>query len=361
MLKGNIGEWGEFYAFLKILSDKKISAADASLNPIPDKYIDVLKVTRQEKKSELKTYDISGDKSIEIACGAEVLTPVSYSGLKNSVAAVFKAMQENSLTTFSVPAVEPIAEALHCSGLDAGSSHKADLLLVIHDRITPTDVLLGFSIKSMMGEPATLLNAGTGTNFVYNVVSEDSPDPEDINKIKTKSSIRDRVEAIDSHSGKLSFKNIQSERFTASLRMIDILLPEILAEMVKSFYSNKGRKVQELVEATDFSGISVPKDFVLTPEVCRYKIKQFLAAIALGMTPEKRWDGLASAQGGYIIVKEDGELVCYHLYHRDQFEEYLYLNTKFETASTTRHGFGLVYRDGEENLLKLNLQVRFIR
>ncbi|WP_197684895.1 HpaII family restriction endonuclease [Proteiniphilum saccharofermentans] len=36
-------------------------------------------------------------------------------------------------------------------------------------------------------------------------------------------------------------------------------------------------------------------------------------------------------------------------------------NTKFETASTSRHDFGVIYKDGGEQYLKLNLQIRFIK
>ncbi|MEG1729646.1 MAG: HpaII family restriction endonuclease, partial [Bacteroidaceae bacterium] len=80
---------------------------------------------------------------------------------------------------------------------------------------------------------------------------------------------------------------------------------------------------------------------------------------ALGMMPSKVWTGEYDAIGGYLIVKEDGEIVCYHLYNRNEFENYLFSNTKFETASSSRHDFGKVFREGEDLLFKLNLQIRF--
>ncbi|MDP8231837.1 MAG: HpaII family restriction endonuclease, partial [Candidatus Zophobacter franzmannii] len=92
-----------------------------------------------------------------------------------------------------------------------------------------------------------------------------------------------------------------------------------------------------------------------------YKIKKFLVEIALGLMPNTTWTGEYEANGGYIIVKPDGELECYHIYYRNDFEDYLINNTKLETASTSRHDFGTVYQDGPEYFLKLNLQIRFTK
>ena len=79
------------------------------------------------------------------------------------------------------------------------------------------------------------------------------------------------------------------------------------------------------------------------------------------MMPSKKWDGQDEANGGYIIVKEQGELVTYHLYNRNSFENYLLNNTRLETGSTAKHKFGEIYKDEEDNMfIKLNLQVRFI-
>ena len=79
------------------------------------------------------------------------------------------------------------------------------------------------------------------------------------------------------------------------------------------------------------------------------------------MLPSTPWNGKADATGGYIIVREDGEVLCYHLFNRNEFEDYLVNNTKFETASTSRHQFGSIYKDNGKYYLKLNLQIRFIK
>lgn len=92
-----------------------------------------------------------------------------------------------------------------------------------------------------------------------------------------------------------------------------------------------------------------------------YKLKQFLLAFALGMTVSSPWNGSFNANGGYIVVKEDGEVICYHFFDCNDFEEYLFNNTKFDTPSATRHMFGKVYKVADNYFIKLNLQIRFTK
>jgi len=54
---------------------------------------------------------------------------------------------------------------------------------------------------------------------------------------------------------------------------------------------------------------------------------------------------------GSLIVKENGEVLCYHIYNRNQYEDYLFLNTKLETASSERHDFGKLYQNKGQYLL----------
>ena len=79
------------------------------------------------------------------------------------------------------------------------------------------------------------------------------------------------------------------------------------------------------------------------------------------MVPGKVWDGFTKAHWGYIVVKENGDVICYHLYNRDEFLEYLYENTKFETASSSRHDFWKIYTEGSRCYINLNLQIRFLK
>ena len=51
------------------------------------------------------------------------------------------------------------------------------------------------------------------------------------------------------------------------------------------------------------------------------------------MTPAKKWEAKYDSVDGYIVVKKDGDIVCYHTHHKNQFLDYLSNNTKFESKS----------------------------
>lgn len=79
-----------------------------------------------------------------------------------------------------------------------------------------------------------------------------------------------------------------------------------------------------------------------------------------GMTSAKEWNGHYDANGGYLVVKSDGDIVCYHFYNKNDIEDYLYNNTRFDRASRSRYDFGSLYRDEDGAVyMKLNLQIRF--
>lgn len=360
-IKGNKGEWSEFYAFIKILTDGELFAADENLKIIKKKFFTVLKIIRDEGVGK-KVYDISGgtDKVLITDGKGNNLGMVALAGIKNKVIAIFSEMKNSVSTTFQISLAEKAMKDLKCDQIKASSGKKADLILMLHDHITPTNPELGFSIKSMIGSPSTLLNASGATNFVYEILHANSKDSEDVNKIKGHSKVRDRAKQVNSSGGYLKFVGMDSAGFRKNLRKIDSNFHEILAEMLKCYFDGKGVKVPDLVNCL-VENKNFCEKFDLDKNDLEFKIKNFLQDVALGMTPNKEWDGVTSAHGGYIIVKENGEVVCYHLYNRDEFKEYLYKNTKFDTPSTTRHKFGEIYKEDGKSKIKYNLQIRFLK
>lgn len=129
--------------------------------------------------------------------------------------------------------------------------------------------------------------------------------------------------------------------------------------MLVLFYSSKLSKIKELVEQIHtLNPLSFNTEF--SHPFYEYKIKRFLTDVALGMMPSNVWTGQLDTTGGYLVVKADGEVLCYHIYNRNEFEDYLFSNTKLETASSGRHKFGTIYEENNELYFKLNLQIRFI-
>src|SRR5699024_10114957 len=154
---------------------------------------------------------------------------------------------------------------------------------------------------------------------------------------------------------KLNYKNINATIFKENLQMIDYRLPIIISEIFLESYFVRGKKIPDVVDSY------LNKNPDENPRIIKYKIKEFLVAIALGMVPLTEWSGLDEANGGYIVVKDDSEVLCYHIYERNKLKQYLYNNTKFDTPSTGRTNAGLLLKNERDNSIEFNLtmQIRF--
>ena len=56
-------------------------------------------------------------------------------------------------------------QSVNCISLKASSSIKTDITIVVNDQRTNQEPTLGFSIKSQLGSPSSLLNAGKNNKF----------------------------------------------------------------------------------------------------------------------------------------------------------------------------------------------------
>lgn len=253
-------------------------------------------------------------------------------------------------------------QSINCISLKASSSVKTDITIVVHDQRTNQEPILGFSIKSQLGSPSTLLNAGKTTNFVFKIngIELSKNEIEQINSIATRSKIMDRIAEVQNINGKFDFVKTERQIFSNNLVLIDSLLPQILSQIVFDFYSSEFSHLTDLVNKAAEKN---PLKFDIENEhkFYEYKIKRFLTDVALGMMPSQVWTGKYDATGGYLIVKENGDVLCYHIYYRNEFEDYLLNNTKLDTASSSRHGFGEIYKENGELYFNLNLQIRFTK
>jgi hypothetical protein len=359
---GNKGEWSEIYVLFKLLGDKKVYSGDADLNKIEDLFYPIIKILRQEQEKHFE-YSINDEKNVVIVTddGSELLS-MPISNFLDEATYLLKKIKESS-SAFSVERSEDFMHKIHCYTLKAKSEDKADIKIVIHDLRTGLCPTLGFSIKSMLGNDSTLLNASKATNFTYRIAGVELSDEqiEKINSISTKSKIQDRIAEIDRLGGKLTFDKIENRIFNNNLLVVDSCLPQLIAELLLKFFSSTLKTIREITEVV---GAQNPLDFDLSFHHKYYevKLKRLLTDVALGMMPTKVWNGVFEANGGYLVVKADGDVLCYHIYDKNVFEDYLYRNTRFETASSTRHEFGKIERsEGGALIFKLNLQIRFLQ
>lgn len=359
MLTGNKGEWSEIYTLLKIISDMNLFSGDSDLNKIESLIFPIIKILRDESGG---TYEYAYDSDLVVIKGGEEEFRIPITHFQDKAVLLLSKLQEATTATFSIPEIENFIKSFNCVSLKARSSVKSDIRIVIHDQRTGTTPELGFSIKSQLGSASTLLNAGKTTNFIYKIEGSNLTDNDivEINSINTGSKIKERIEKIKEHLGDLKFTKTESLTFSNNLTLIDSALPQILSEMLYSFFTSGFSKTVDLVNEISKKN---PVGYNLESHhpFYSYKIKRLLTDIALGMMPSRVWTGQLDATGGHLVVKEGGEVLCYHIYNRNEFEDYLLSNTKFETASSTRHDFGVIYKEEDQLYFKLNLQIRFLK
>ncbi len=220
---------------------------------------------------------------------------------------------------------------------------------------------LDFSIKSLLGGNAILFNASKATNLIY-IPHLEEPQVKEINEFET---YGDRIKWLRNNGYVWHFKKMNSEVFKTNLELIDSRLPEILSHLILHKYLDG---VSKLAELTEFLNQTNPCNFnvTLNPNSYTNKIKRLLVDVGLGMKAGTLWAGAFNARGGFIAVKIDGELLCYHIYNWNDFQDYLLNHTKIDLPDSkpNRCDYGRILsasevEETEGSFIKLNFQIRF--
>ena len=338
MFKGNKWEWSEVYALLRILADEKIYATDSE--------------TKEYTAGEMISIYINGEKVKELPATELESESVKLLNEINS---------KDSNGAFSVESTQNFSDKILCYKLFTPAIDKNDIMIKITDADTVYSPTIGSLIKSELGSYSTLLNAGKTTNFIYKIVHNypdlirEANEIYKVSGVKNHTDVRVCINKIIEENGTFEYQKMNNRVFEDNLVLIDSNMGKIIAETLLYFYKDGISNCNEMVEKLEKEN---PLNYG-NVNAYRYKFKKFFMAIALGMKPATVWDGLDEATGGYIVVTKEGNVLAYHIYNRNYFEEYLLSNTKYETASTSRYDFGEVYGENGEDFIKLNLQVRF--
>lgn len=219
-----------------------------------------------------------------------------------------------------------------------GTSFEKDDLTLQY-RINNVVSTHGFGVKSMLGSSPTLLNASQATNFIFKVPSKykDSKD-------KTKVLLQN----IPDES--IVFKKCSNEILQKNLKMIDSSMDRYLAKILISYYKGKHSKIIDLINCS----------FPISEVACvKKRFSDFLYYSCTSFFPSKVWDGMEKSIG-CIFLKKDFSLFSLHRIEINQFKNFLLLNSKLDTPSTSRHHFGTIYTEDKEHYIKLNLQIRLL-
>ena len=337
-MKGNKGEWSEIYALLKLAADGEVVAeVNEQIYQLP-----VVNIVREDKagfKSEL--YRPVGKNFVELRSNGDCIKKFSaaeFADMAEKILLGIRRGGDGDKGSFKISGAKEILQALGLKNVKKRADRKADIDLKIHDPLTNFDAIVGYSIKSYLGSPPTLLNASQATNFRFRVFGVDDALAEQINAISGKNKIKKRVGKIEH----LEFDSVVNKTFADNLQYFDSDMDKILSYMLLIYYGGNISECSELatlLEEHDPLKRNVDNFY-------RYKIKKFLIAIALGLRPAKEWNGLDEASGGCIIITGNGVPVLMPLHNRDKFETYLLNNTRLETPSTKKHNFATISGGG---------------
>ncbi len=216
----------------------------------------------------------------------------------------------------------------------------------------------GFGIKSYLGSKPTLLNASGNTNFIFEITNLDSSKVAAINSISTGTKLKDRIEAIKANGGVFNYQKAEKDTMNYNLKTVDSVLPKIIAYLLMTFYSNRISKLSDIVDyLCDKTDILNELD-IDDKAMLINKLKKFLVDILLGFFAGTKWNGLHESYGT-IVVKENANLVSFHIIDMESLRDYLFENIKLDTPSSSRNKFGTIIQDKTKNYFKLNLQLRF--
>lgn len=370
----NKGEWAEFYVMLKLLGEGRLYTADKMLKKKLDSYLDVLKVIRQEYETQVLEYIVDeqgATVTIKPQCSDDVFEVVPMSRFTENAATLFDNLKQAKGSSVTAPdSVCEFAQFIYVSKPKAPAvkamkklfGGKNDIIIEVRDGQTAIVSVMGFSIKSKFAQNATLFNAGSSSQFLFKLSNCDDQTMAEFNAIKDGNGrgwalCRDYLK---SHNIGMEFARTQYQTYGNNLFLVRESMAKILAWCVhdRLVVSSTGYGVMETVERMSAANpLGVPSPAIYYEKA----LKDFLMAGFTGMTAGSPWDGKEQVNGGYIVVMDDGDVICYHSSDRETFRDYLYRNTYFEYVSADKYSWSHILKIDDEYFLPLNISIRFYK
>lgn len=379
-LTKNAGELSETYAVVYILGNGSLLVVNGKLAAIAGQEIKFLGIQRLGDDDTTLTYRIEyGINGAKVrAFGTQELEArgeIDCAVFKRAAQELIELVESRASKKISI--AEPqVVEALRLLGtnrVSAKASDKSDFFATVQSGgIQHTH---GFSLKSQIAGSSTLINASKESTYFEFEVTKDGrvPSQAEIDNLLQETD-RGYDSLIRLMNGGYDFTFFgAADALTYNLRLVDTCGPEIVASLLLEELHRRAdgekspRSLAELVARLAHRSLAEKHRlfslFGKTEEEIRqsfaYKVKGILLAFSAGATPGKRWDGQDTAEGGIIVVKKGGEVVCLQLSTRNAIGEYLLNSCRFESPSTTRHHWGTPYFENGRCIVRMQLQVRF--
>ena len=378
----NKGEWSEIYIFFKLLSDGRVYVADKDMNKLKDVFLNIISIIREEKVGFEYRY-FPGD-NVKITLNGDEVKIVDTQQFVNFMRKVWT-MITTSSSTFNDEEVQDFLKSIFIENITSPAQKKTeyfggteDIVLDTVDYRSGVSRVMGFSCKSDIDAASTLFNAsGDNTNFVYELTGNMTDEIMDrfnsmCNEVHKKDSIKyevatgDRMKYLREQEIDLNFvKTATSVSGQNLIRCCGMEMPLLVAGMLKYYYYEccASTKIASLDSAVRYLAMNdfVNYGFDNLYDTYRSKVTTLLYAMFTGLRFTKAWSGRSDVNGGYIVVKRDGDVVAFHSCIADEFKDFLFEKLNFEAPSCTRHKYMAIYKDEQSGkyYLKLALQFRF--
>ncbi|MCD8207310.1 MAG: HpaII family restriction endonuclease [Bacteroidales bacterium] len=385
MLSGNIGEWCEVYAFLKIMETGELQSADEHMEPLEDARLPVFYVAREEEPGhQINYYTINtGDeRALKVYEDDKLVKECSVAEYKSQAEGLFSGFSEanerGKTSGLQFDAVEDFLNDIKIYKIKAPSEEisknfggKVDITMSIQQP-DGQRAEAGFSIKSSVGSVASLGNASDATGFIYELEGCNDEMMDQINSITGGKKVQKRVKAINDLGLVVKNAGVSDETYKANLQLIALDMQEILSESLWLGYSIAAEGTMQPCNSVLPGLAERNPSNALKPELYyRKRLKDYLFHVACGLNPtSKDWDGSCCIKGGYIFVTKEGDLLAFYAADQDRFANWLLASVRFETPSTSRHKCRLdgephelsaVFKQNGKYYFSLSLQLRFIR
>ena len=352
-------EWGELYAFFRLLADGHVYAGTPDAKKNETMSWPVAMVQREEHDGT-RQYIVEEENIHIVGENIDKLVPrEDFATVAGLVLDAVKASRENDVT--SPDGVEEFLDEVAIFDLEAKTEDRTDFYVAFYHKDA---LLVGFCVRSRLSPMFPLLDGGRTANFKFEQIGVKfaTPTVNKINGFGEEDDVVGRMLMIERLGGSLKFNDVADKIFRSNLHMIDLHFPRVLGEMCRAMQLEGITKVSELTEyIKQLNPLKIKDELITKHRYYEYKMKQFLMALALGMRPAKMFNGTDSAVAGFLMVDGQGEVLCYQKADRDAFADFLYYNTRLEKGPTAKDKYGYLERENGVYYFKLNLKIGLLK
>ena len=361
MLTATRREWNELYVFFNLLAQGGIVLGNEEGLP-SGRVLPIFQVTRQEHDGERRYTVEETDIHVE---GEQMDERFPREDFGTVAAMILDTLKRERNEEVEAPeGVEGFLDALKIYDMEARTDDRTDFYITFHDSSFPP---VGFRIYSRLCAMMPLLDGGRTANLKFEQGGIRFSQPA-VNKINYRddpdnpNEVARRMLYIESMGGVLKYNDVADKVFRSNLCMIDLNLPRVLAEMVRLMHLDNISRVDELTELIEERNpLKIKEELIRKHRYYRYKMKEFLLALALGMRPAKQYNGTDSAVAGFVMVDAEGRMVAYRKTERQVFADFLFKHTRLEKGHPEKDKYGYLERENRAYYLKLNLKISFVK